>query len=303
MQDNDFQLDDAFPSEQVIDTYTVGFTTSAVANELLDRTATAGNGEFFFSNNAEELTEALTKAITAIVEKSMSFTAATVPASRTTDGDNFYTSFFLPKDDSPFWEGHLKNFAFTQLGDILRRARALVAEHDCPLDPIALEHHRRCRERPGQGRADGILGRGDEIPAPARRNLYVSYYPTDATSPPHPLDPDRLHDRPSSARPWASPALRPSQISAYDTAGRTTSPASPRTRSWRTPSSSTSGLRPRGGQRSCQDRAEISNGPWIRGNKLWDTFHSNPVVVGPPNRGLARPRSRPSCASTSTASA
>jgi type IV pilus assembly protein PilY1 len=113
MQDNDFQLDAAFPSEQVIDTYTVGFTTTNVANELLGRTATAGDGEFFFSNNAEELTEALTKAINAIVEKSMSFTAATVPASRTTDGDNFYTSFFLPKTDSPFWEGHLKNYEFS----------------------------------------------------------------------------------------------------------------------------------------------------------------------------------------------
>ncbi|MFQ5473464.1 MAG: hypothetical protein ACE5FA_11350, partial [Dehalococcoidia bacterium] len=95
MQENDFQSD--FPDDQVIDVYTIGFTTSPVANQLLDKTASEGNGLFFFSNNAEQLAPAIISAVADIIEKTQAFTSATVPASRTTDGDNFYTSFFLPK--------------------------------------------------------------------------------------------------------------------------------------------------------------------------------------------------------------
>ncbi|NQZ99912.1 MAG: hypothetical protein HRU01_25700, partial [Myxococcales bacterium] len=52
----DFQLD--VEGVQTLDVYTVGFTTSAYANDLLQKTANVGNGLFFHSNNAEELSGA-----------------------------------------------------------------------------------------------------------------------------------------------------------------------------------------------------------------------------------------------------
>jgi hypothetical protein len=94
-----------------------------------------------------------------------------VPASRTTDGDNFYTSFFLPKTDSPFWQGHLKNFAFTQLGDILTKdgycatgdVENLVPNPTCPTT--------------GQLRtyAEAYWDAALELPDPDARNLYVEF--------------------------------------------------------------------------------------------------------------------------------
>ena len=84
MASNDF--DTTLTGDQTIDVYTIGFTTNGPANALLAKTATQGNGIFFTSNSAEELTVAITGAITNILEKAQSFTAATVPSARTTDG-------------------------------------------------------------------------------------------------------------------------------------------------------------------------------------------------------------------------
>ncbi|GAG40820.1 unnamed protein product, partial [marine sediment metagenome] len=164
-------LDAAFPSKQVIDTYTVGFTTSPFANALLKRTAQVGNGKFFGSNNAEQLTQALTEAISDIVEKSMSFTAATVPASRTTDGDNFYTSFFLPRSNDPFWEGHLKNFEFSALGDILTAdgycatglTEGVSPSPNCPTSGVL------------RTSAKAFWDAALEMPDPADRKLFVEF--------------------------------------------------------------------------------------------------------------------------------
>ena len=61
---------------------------------------------------------ALIGALTDIVEKTTSFTASTVPASRTVDGADFYTSFFLPLGADPFWEGHLQAYHITASGDL-----------------------------------------------------------------------------------------------------------------------------------------------------------------------------------------
>ena len=63
MQTNDFRPD--LDGDQLIDVYTVGFTTSPTANDVLEKTADVGNGKFFFSNNAEELADAIVSALIA----------------------------------------------------------------------------------------------------------------------------------------------------------------------------------------------------------------------------------------------
>jgi type IV pilus assembly protein PilY1 len=266
MQDHDFQLDAQFPSEQVIDTYTVGFTTTNHANELLGRTAAVGNGEFFFSNNAEELTAALTEAITAIVEKSMSFTAATVPASRTTDGDNFYTSFFLPKPDSPFWEGHLKNFAFTQLGDILTRdgfcatgdAENLAPSPTCPTSGTLRTY------------APAFWDAAHEIPAPGSRNLFVEFGNTPMFD--QPLD-------------WNTSNVSYSDLGIVDGVDESDEPYA------------SAGLTDEADIAAAVidviAGCEFNSSPCVprendAGEKtyLGDIFHSNPMVVGSPNSAI-----------------
>ncbi len=114
MQTNDFHL--GFDDDQTIDTYTVGFGSTPTADALLKKTAAVGNGLFFHANNYDELTQAIIAALTDIIEKAQSFTAATVPATRTTAGENLYVSLFVPSGKTPYWEGHLKNFQITGIG-------------------------------------------------------------------------------------------------------------------------------------------------------------------------------------------
>ena len=163
MQTNDFRLDMA--DDQVIDTYTVGFTTGTVANALLAKTAAVGNGLFYHSNNADELTRAIIDAMTDIIQKSQSFTAATVPAARTAAGENLYVSLFIPSGKTPYWEGHLENFQITALGEIFD------SNGDCALDsPVPGE----CFSGAFLPEAEPFWDAGEEIPSPASRNLFSS---------------------------------------------------------------------------------------------------------------------------------
>ena len=165
MQENDFQRD--LDGDQSIDVYTVGFTTSADANALLQKTADVGNGLFFHSNNAEELTVAVVAQITEIIEKTQAFTSATVPSSRTTDGESFYFSFFLPQEDSGFWEGHLKNFGFTGDGDVITAdGRCAAGTEAAGVPPCQVNGVLRTFE-------EGYWDAAEERPGPADRRLYL----------------------------------------------------------------------------------------------------------------------------------
>ncbi len=120
MQDNDARpdMDPHNGYDQTIDVYTVGFTTNAAANSLLQKTAQVGNGTFSTSNDADALATAIVDAISDIVQKSQSFTAATVPATRTSEGGQFYTSLFVPSTETGYWTGRLKSWTITQAGEI-----------------------------------------------------------------------------------------------------------------------------------------------------------------------------------------
>jgi len=163
MHETDFRPD--LDGDQTIDVYTVGFTTPPHANEVLSKTADAGGGLFFSSNNPEELSAALVSAVTDIVEKSQSFTAATVPATRTASGGNIYTSLFLPSDE-PYWEGQLKLFEITAGGDILD------ANGNCALlNPLPVGE---CKSGQISPSAVPFWDAAEEMPAPPLRRLTTS---------------------------------------------------------------------------------------------------------------------------------
>ncbi|MGI9431147.1 MAG: pilus assembly protein, partial [Myxococcota bacterium] len=164
MRTNDFRPD--LDGDQFIDTYTVGFTTGALANNLLQKTADVGNGIFFFANDAATLADSIVDAFSDIVAKAQSFTAATVPATRTAAGDSIYVTQFVPSENSPFWQGHLRSFEITSGGEIHD------ANGDCALqDPNAPAE---CFSGPFIPGAPPFWDAGDEVPLPAARNLYTS---------------------------------------------------------------------------------------------------------------------------------
>jgi Tfp pilus tip-associated adhesin PilY1 len=159
---------------QTLDVYTVGLATGigqlqANANLLLQETAQNGGGGgpgvgYFTSSQASQLVTALTTQIQDIINKSQSFTSATVPASRTADGANFYVTEFLPSNTDPFWQGHLFDFQITLSGQILD------ANGNCAVnDPSG-----NCLSGPLLTTAVPFWDAGAVVPSPAGRTLYFS---------------------------------------------------------------------------------------------------------------------------------
>jgi type IV pilus assembly protein PilY1 len=164
MRTNDFRPDMA--GDQLIDTYTIGFTTGPTADTLLTKTAQLGNGIFFKANNPEQMAAAIIDAFADIIEKAQSFTAATVPASRTRDGENIYVSLFVPSSKKPYWEGHLRSFQMTGAGEIYDK------NGNCALDDPTPN---QCFSGAFLPTAEPYWDAFDKIPAAgARNNLSVS---------------------------------------------------------------------------------------------------------------------------------
>lgn len=255
MQEHDFRPDR--DGSQVIDTYTVGFTTSPQANDLLSRTADVGNGLFFFSNNAEELADAIVGAVSDIIQKSQSFTAATVPATRTSEGGNIYTSLFVPRADDPYWEGHLKLFNITANGDILD------ANDNCAL--VSPSPPGECKAGAISQTAVPYWDAGEEIPDPASRTLYTSVNGVMVGFNTGAMGVSTLGD----------PASALDDITLSDL---TSYPATT------TPATTAEMLADQIVQnvRGCEFGTGVGNAcvrrPWLLG----DIFHSNPLVIGEP---------------------
>lgn len=269
MHEKDFALDPAFPGVQIIDTYTVGFTTSVAANALLQRAADVGGGEFFTSNSPEALAEAITDALNSIVSKSKSFTSAAVPASRTTSGDNFYSAFFLPVLDTPFWIGHLKNFDFTGAGEVL------TADGKCAIgaDPTAVPPCSAVGAL--RTTANAFWDAADAMPAPASRKLYVDLRPT---SPASMFAQPPVFDVPSPATAavaWFGILATDSAVLPYSTLPPTIT----------TDAMATALIR---NLRGCVFGTNCTARVDANGDKIYlgDIFHSNPVVVGSPNAAI-----------------
>lgn len=260
MQDTDFRpdMDPHNGYEQFIDVYTVGFTTSGPANSLLEKTALVGNGTFETSTNAEQLAAAIVDTINHIVAKSQSFTAATVPATRTSEGGQFYTSLFIPSNSEGFWEGHLKSWQITAGGEILD------ANDNCALvDPGAPA---TCVAGPFRATAVPYWDAGEELEArsPASRNLLT-------TTPTGSPGISQLTSFDSANLTAAHLNLTAADIASYDYGAYT-------------PPTSADELRTvivdnlRGCELGATGAGCIER-PW----KLGDIFHSDPVVVPGPS--------------------
>ncbi len=258
MQETDF--DPVLEGDQVIDTYTVGFTTSALANSILQKAAQQGNGIFYHSNNAEELAADIVDAITDIIQKSQAFTAATVPATRTSDGGNFYTSFFIPSSKDPFWEGHIKNYTINSLGQILDKVgNCALVDADPP----------NCVSGAFLPSAPPHWDAADAMPAPGSRELTVGWLggKVDFTSAPNVT---------AVALGVTYPPPVPYPGSIATTAEELADEIVEYARGCQFGT---------GVSNSCVERTRTGGMP----RTLGDVFHSNPIVVGPPNLLINEP--------------
>jgi type IV pilus assembly protein PilY1 len=166
MYENDFRPDMA--GDQTIDTYTVGFATDTTTNAFLQRTATLGNGLNFTAKDGEQLANQLVAALNDIIEKSASFTAASVPSARTEDGGDFYQSYFFPRSSSAFWEGHIRAWHIDANGNILDKNNVCALDDPTP---------GQCNSGPFLASAEYFWDAADQMPSADEstgRKLYVS---------------------------------------------------------------------------------------------------------------------------------
>jgi Tfp pilus tip-associated adhesin PilY1 len=112
---------------QNVITYTVGFT---VASPILQTAAAAGHGIYFQSNNADDLADSLTTAITDIIARNTTLSSATVPSTRSAFGNGFYTAYFVPSGHKTVWPGHLE--AYTLAADLV----VLDDNNQPAIDPV-----------------------------------------------------------------------------------------------------------------------------------------------------------------------
>jgi type IV pilus assembly protein PilY1 len=260
-----------YTGDQTLDIYTVGFATEPAAEASLAKTAAVGNGTFYSVDTGDQLATALNRALNDIVEKSQSFTAASVPSARTADGGDFYQSYFFPVGSSAFWEGHLRAWHITATGDILDTSGA------CALaDPDPLE----CNSGPFLASANYFWDAAEEMPLPANRSLSTSKMSVSV-----PFSAAALTAADLGVLPFApAPALTPDPNSPlYPLAGSTALGAQ--------------GLKDeiieyvRGCQFGTGVAADVGT-PLAcapRPVRLGDIFHSNPVVVRQPSSSAVDP--------------
>ncbi len=265
MHETDFRpdMDPVNGREQLIDVYTVGFTTGDSANDLLKRTADVGGGLFAQSNSAEKLAEDLVSVLTDIIQKSQSFTAATVPATRTANGGSFFTSLFTPTGEDGFWEGHLKSWKITAAGEIRDK------NDDCALlDPGAPA---TCVAGPFLPAAVPFWDAGVVLDgtAPGARNLLTTRIVAPGIS--------NLVSFDTTSMTAADLNITAADISLYDTTPYTAPTTADELKDVVVDSLRGCKLGSTGG--SCTERS------W----KLGDIFHSDPSVIGPPSSFVRDP--------------
>ncbi len=268
MQNNDCRPD--FPNTtNVVDLYTVGFTTTGAVNSLLAKAADRGNGLYFNGNQAEELTEALVSSVQDIISKSQGFSAATVPAARTSDGGQLYTTLFQPTNTRPFWPGLLRSYKITVGGEIHDKngACALTNLTDPPNctsgtfknESVAPPFWNASKKMPGAN------ARNLKVSLPGATNQLIADFDHNVTAAHLGGALGSISDYLPHANVTSATDLEGAVVSFVAGCEWGTGLAAGVTDDFE----------------NCVDRTRLEAGSTVP-DRLGDIFHSNPVVVGPP---------------------
>ncbi|MBY0401587.1 hypothetical protein K2X89_14930 [Myxococcota bacterium] len=254
---------------QNVETYTVGFTTVGTANALLQKTATNGNGLFFQGNQAQALTDALVDSLQDIISKSQGFSAATVPAARTADGGQLYTTLFQPTSTRPFWPGLLRSYKITAAGEIFDK------DGNCALENLSNPPLCVGGTFKTETAAPPYWNASKKMPGANARNLKISL-----TSGANQNVVDFTHAvEAADLGALGAIALYPPAAAVATTADLDEAVVSFIAGCrWGTGMTTAGATRFNG----CVDRTQVVDG-LTQPDRLGDIFHSNPVVVGAPN--------------------
>lgn len=102
--------DPRFP-KQNLQTYTVGF---AIKNQMLEDAAFYGHGDYYTADNADQLSTALTSALTSILDQTTAAAAVATNSTRLDTDTLIYQARFNPKD----WSGQLLAYQVNSDGSI-----------------------------------------------------------------------------------------------------------------------------------------------------------------------------------------
>ena len=105
-----------------IKTYVLGMGLTDVAKTQVDYMAshggTAVNGHAYYADDAAALTNALNNIFSDIINRSFSFSTASVSSSRLADENYLYEASFEPTSTDPFWKGYLKKWSLRTDGSL-----------------------------------------------------------------------------------------------------------------------------------------------------------------------------------------
>lgn len=108
-----------------IQTYVIGLSMTENARPHLDALAveggTAVEGKAYYANDLDQLSAALNRVFESIMNRSFSFSTASVSASRVKDENYLYEASFLPYPQSsmePFWLGYLRQYTIEEDGSV-----------------------------------------------------------------------------------------------------------------------------------------------------------------------------------------
>ncbi len=155
----------SLPGMQNIIVHTIGFGIAVsnpgdvlTANDALQKTATAGGGNFYDTTSARELEAALLDAIQQIVAATYSFATPVVPTTSATGSNKAYMAAFQSNPSRPFWKGFLKAYKRDSTGSVP------VDANGVPLDSaLVWEAGEQLRLRAASSRTLYTLASGSRV--------------------------------------------------------------------------------------------------------------------------------------------
>jgi len=159
-------------AKQNIITYTIGFR---VENQLLERTAAKGGGDYFTANNYSALSEAFNQIMAAIIERNSCFVAPVVPVSRTNRtyaGNKIYLGFFKPQQDGR-WFGNIKRYKLDSDGTIRDKAGSPATDSNGLITETAFSWWSSLADGPAVEKGGAAERLGTLIDSGGTRNIYT----------------------------------------------------------------------------------------------------------------------------------
>lgn len=160
--------------KQNVRTFTIGFSAGANdAAPLLTETATRGGGKYFAAQDSLQLTNALSEALSSILEIDSSFTSPSIASNnfdRTQTFDSAYYAMFLP-GKGPRWSGNLKKLKVTSSGTLVDASGSAAIADNGNIKDTACTYWSACSANMNDGNKVNDGGIAEVLRAMASRKI------------------------------------------------------------------------------------------------------------------------------------